>query len=152
MTETSKLNPEPKFIRLNNGEDILTVVKEVTDDETGVGYLKFHKPLKVLYLQGSSPGILTVSMMQWVFNRISEDQIFTVYQESILTVGHASDDMIKYYHSCNKHFEEMKDKMNSSIQFEGEDDEEELFEDQTEVDEVEKVTRTVKPNNKRKLH
>ena len=74
--------PSAKFIRLQNGDDIISEVVEI-EDETGVTYTLF-RPLKVVYIPSDAIGYLTVAFMPWVFPRICDQQEFVVHSQDIL--------------------------------------------------------------------
>jgi hypothetical protein len=105
-----------QFIRLVTGEDIISDVTHVQSDDTN--YYLLNNPLKVVYLTGSKAGILSISLMQWVFWRICDEQVFTIYPEDVLTIAKPSDSMEGYYVKSIEHFKEMKDTLNERTEFE----------------------------------
>jgi hypothetical protein len=88
------------FMRLNTGEDLVSEVTEVRDSSGKEHYYILNNPMKVLYLNGGKTGYMSVSLMQWVFHRICEDQTFNIYPDDVLTVAHPTDRMIDYYWNC----------------------------------------------------
>ena len=88
-------HPIAKFVRLQNGDDVISEVIE-TEDENGVTYTLFH-PLKVVYVPDESSGYLTIAFMPWVFPRICEEQEFTIHTEDILFINDVSAKMNNYY-------------------------------------------------------
>jgi hypothetical protein len=104
-----------KFIRLVTGEDIISDVVHVTNDDNN--YYVLSNPLKVMYLAGGKPGILSISLMQWVFWRICDHQEFTLYPEDVLTIANTSDHMENYYYKSVEHFNEVKEDLNNRTEF-----------------------------------
>lgn len=104
-----------KFIRLVTGEDLIAEVTQVEAEKEA--YYILSNPLKVVYLTGSKPGILSISLMQWVFWRICEDQQFTIYPEDVLTIGEPTANMEDYYWTSVEHFSSSKEKLNKQTEF-----------------------------------
>lgn len=71
-----------KFIRLTNGEDLVADVKDIAN-----GQVKIHYPLKIVYTPSINPGYLAISLMQWVFTRLSKEQDFVMDQQNILIIS-----------------------------------------------------------------
>ena len=80
-----------QFVRMNTGEDLVTEVTEVNNDDNI--YYIFSNPLKIVYVMGNKPGIMSISLMQWVFPSLCRDQDFTVYPQDIILMNHTSDSM-----------------------------------------------------------
>ena len=95
-----------KFLRLKNGEDLITEVQE-TD-----GSLVLINPCKVLYLKGKKSGFLSISLMQWVFSRISADQVFEIDKSEVLFKTLPDDSMIDHYFNSVEHFLEKESSEN----------------------------------------
>jgi hypothetical protein len=92
-----------KFIRLTTGEDLITQVTEFISDDDH--HYVLMSPMKILYLAGKR-GSMTISIMQWVFNRICDKQTFTIYPEDVLMVADATDDIIEYYWDSISYYED----------------------------------------------
>ena len=84
-----------KFLRLNNGDDIVAETVEI-EDEDGIIYMVYN-PLKVHYSQSTHTGYLAVSFLPWVFPKLCDHQEFTIHAEDVLLVSNVSDTMNKYY-------------------------------------------------------
>lgn len=139
-----------KFIRLNTGEDLIAEILEVKDDEKS--YYVFVNPLKVVYtMSTTNSGILSVGLMQWVLNRICEEQQFNIYPEDVLTMATPTDDLIEYYFGCVDHFMINKKQLDDQTEFEDEalddDDTESLYGEYGMDDSTEMMK-----DKKRKLH
>lgn len=92
-----------KFIRLQNGDDILAEVVEL-EDESGILYTLFN-PLKVVYLPSETSGYLSVAFTPWVFPRICDQQEFVLHAEDVLLVVDITDSMNSYYWDNLEHFQ-----------------------------------------------
>lgn len=88
------------FVRLVTGEDLVSEVTEVRDNSGKEHYYILNNPMKILYLTGGKAGYMSVSLMQWVFHRICEDQTFNVFPDDVLTIGYPTDKMVDYYWNC----------------------------------------------------
>ena len=93
-----------KFVRLTTGEDLITQVTEFISDDDH--HYVLMSPMKILYLTGKT-GSMTISLMQWVFNRICDKQTFTIYPEDVLMVADATDDIIEYYWDSIPFYDDM---------------------------------------------
>jgi hypothetical protein len=93
-----------KFVRLTTGEDLITQVTEFISDDDH--HYVLMSPMKILYLTGKT-GSMTISIMQWVFNRICDKQTFTIYPEDVLMVADATDDIIEYYWDSISFYDDM---------------------------------------------
>ena len=92
-----------KFIRLQTGEDLISQVVEI--EREGGNSIILINPMKLVYMAGSKKGVLSISMMQWVFNRVCDYQEFTIYPEDVITMASPSQNVIKYYLSVVDFFE-----------------------------------------------
>ena len=98
MTEISD-EPEVKFVRLKNGDDVISQVVEFSENDEAVVFALIH-PLKVVYIPSTKgSAYLQVAFMPWVFTRICDNQEFMVHAEDVLTMNNASEKMIEYYWS-----------------------------------------------------
>lgn len=87
--------PNAKLVRLQNGDDVISEVVEM-EDENGVIYALFH-PLKVVYVPSETTGYLTVAFMPWVFPRLCEQQEFIIHSQDILFMADVTPKMNEYY-------------------------------------------------------
>jgi hypothetical protein len=137
-----------KFVRLSTGEDIIAEVMYFEDDKEK--FYVLNNPLKIVYMTGNKPGILSISLMQWVFWRITDTQSFNVYPNDVITVANTTDSMEEYYWTSVEHFSEYKEKLSKQTQF---DDSSFELETEDTVDVVQTILDGI--NNidpKRKLH
>jgi hypothetical protein len=98
------MDTEILFLRLKNGEDLITEVQEM--DKTYI----LMNPCKVLYLKGSKSGYLSISLMQWVFARICSDQTFEIDKGEVLFKTFPEDTLIEHYWNSVEHFLNMESK------------------------------------------
>lgn len=87
---TSK--PDVRFIRLTNGEDLVSEVLDVSN-----GRMVINNPLKILYTPSLNSGYLTISLMQWIFTRVSRQQTFDMDLVNVLVMSPADDDLQNHY-------------------------------------------------------
>ena len=88
-------NPTVKFLRLKNGDDIISEVIE-TGENDDVYYLLIE-PVKVVYLPASRPGYVQVAFTPWVFHKVCDIQEFTISADDVLMMSEASPSMNDYY-------------------------------------------------------
>ena len=137
-----------KFVRLTTGEDIIAEVLYFEDDK--VKYYVLNNPFKVVYMTGNKPGILSISLMQWVFWRITNTQSFTVYPNDVITVADTTDSMEEYYWSSVEHFNEYKEKLSKQTEFNDNSFESEIEDTADVVQTILDGINNIDP--KRKLH
>jgi hypothetical protein len=91
-------------IRLNTGEDLIS---EVSWPETKEGHearILLHHPMKIICVPSNKPGFVTLSLMQWIFAKISSDQEFNIYSRDILTMSKPADSLREYYKETVDYF------------------------------------------------
>ena len=89
------VHPLAKFVRLQNGDDLIADVIE-TEDEKGILYTLFH-PLKVMYIPSEREGYLAMAFTPWVFPRLCDQQEFVIHAEDVLFVADVTEKMNTYY-------------------------------------------------------
>lgn len=80
------------FIRLSTGEDIITEI--VSRAKTGYNIVNPHK---LMYMMGDKPGSMYITLMQWVYPRISDKQEYFIHDKDIITTAPLGKEMEKYY-------------------------------------------------------
>lgn len=95
MNDTSDQLPIAKFLRLQNGDDVIAETVEF-EDEHGIMYMLIN-PLKVVYMQSQHEGYLSVSFMPWVFPRMVDHQEFMLHADDVLLISDVSEKMNIYY-------------------------------------------------------
>lgn len=140
-----------KFVRLTTGEDLVSQILEVNKDEPSAYYLLIN-PLKIVYLTGNKPGVLSISLMQWVFHRVCDVQEFTIYPNDVITMANPSESLVEYYWDSIEHFTTVGEKLKKNTQF-GNESEEELTEEVMDEGEiVEAIQELLGNTGKRTLH
>lgn len=100
-SKSTKSNLRPnavKFLRLNNGEDIVAEVEELD------GSFVVMNPCKVMYISSGKTGFLSISLMQWVFSRICSEQSFELNKRDVLFVTLPNESMTEHYYDSVEHF------------------------------------------------
>jgi len=84
-----------KFIKLNNGENIVCVIESIDIPENQI---KITNPLKMQVLPRMITGAQSdsIGLSHWI-NPMSEDISFKIYLKDILLISNASPGLIKYY-------------------------------------------------------
>lgn len=96
-----------RFFRLVTGEDLIAENIEVkTEDEY---YFVLYNPMKLVYMMGNKPGTLGVTMMQWVFSNVCDDQQFVLYPQDIIVTGSPAQHMIEGYSRTVAHCQQMNE-------------------------------------------
>lgn len=148
-----------KFLRLNNGEDIIAYSYRVAKDDMEDAHYILMDPLKVIYMttnKGMKP-FMSISLMQWVFSRISDKQEFKINDKDVLFSTEPSPSLVDYYYETIEHFTESKEKQKKEVQFGDSDLEEGLGEEEM-LDEAEglqmlkDLLNQIKGIDKKKLH
>lgn len=128
-----------KFVRLNNGDDIIAQIVEVGDDEQ-IDYMVFN-PLKVVYMSSDrGPAYLQVAFIPWVFTRICEEQEFLIHAEDVVIMANVTPMMSDYYWNNMDLFTAIK-----------EEHVEEEIEPESQLTELETIIEAIK-NTKRTFH
>ena len=95
--------PIVKFVRLNNGDDMISEVME-TEDDKGILYTLF-RPLKVVYVPAEREGYVAIAFTPWVFSSLCDNHEFFIHAEDVLIVTDASEKMNTYYwNSVDQHY------------------------------------------------
>lgn len=84
-------------VRLSNGEDLIS---EVIWAETKPGtesHITLVNPMKIICIPSKKPGFVTLSLMQWIFKKITEDQEFNIFSRDILTMSKPNPSLKEYY-------------------------------------------------------
>jgi len=89
---TKSNSSDIRFIRLVTGEDIVTEVTDVAN-----GKLMMNNPLKVVYTPSLQTGFLSISLMQWIFTRISKNQTFDMDLHNVLVMTDADQQLKEHY-------------------------------------------------------
>lgn len=94
-TSENELHPIAKFLRLQNGDDVVAELVEF-EDEHGIMYMLVN-PLKVVYMQSQHTGYLQIAFMPWVFPKMVEHQEFMIHADDVMLISDLSQKMNIYY-------------------------------------------------------
>lgn len=103
-TRSNSKAKDIRFIRLTNGEDIVAEVLDVAN-----GKIVFNNPLKILYTPSLNTGYLSISLMQWVFSRISKQQKFDMDLTNVLVMTDPEDNLKSHYNESLSTFDKEND-------------------------------------------
>jgi hypothetical protein len=137
-----KLENSVQFVRLITGEDLVSEVTEVTTDD--FNYYLLRNPMKIVYMTGRKPDMMSLSLIQWVFWKICDDQEFNLSPKDVLMIANTSSSMEEYYWSSLEHINEYREEI----------DKEDVYEDESSSsDSLETILEALNNTiDKRKLH
>lgn len=132
-----------QFLRLNTGEDLISEVTEIKSDDNT--YYILHNPMKLVYQINGMKGSMSISLMQWVFFRICENQEFVLYPNDVVTMNKTADEMEDFYWQSVEHFQVSREKIEKNTHYE-----EDVVKDQNDL--LSEIQELFKTTNKRKLN
>lgn len=142
------------FFRLDNGEDIIADSIHVLKDDMEEEHYILDNPLKVVYLASNEDrrSAMSISLMQWVFPKISPNNQFKIKANKVLTTAEASENLVEFYFETIENMEkwkEAKEKQDKTDDIESED-----FEEYSEEDAMEFMQELMEhlKNTKKTLH
>lgn len=91
-------------IRLNTGEDLISEVLWPSTKPGSESHIVLVHPMKIICLPSNKPGFVTLSLMQWVFTKISTEQEFNIYSRDILTMSRPNSNLKEYYRETIEYF------------------------------------------------
>jgi hypothetical protein len=101
-----------KFLRLNTGEDIIAYTLHVKKDDFEDEHYLVDMPLKIVYSTNEDRNmLLSISLMQWVFTKISDSEEFKLSAKDVLLCSNASSHMTDFYYETINEIELMKEKV-----------------------------------------
>lgn len=95
---------EVYHIRLNTGEDLITEVAWPENVPGNESHVTLIQPMKIICLPSGKTGFVTLSLMQWVFTKISSEQEFNIYSRDILTMSKPNENLVEYYKETLEYF------------------------------------------------
>jgi hypothetical protein len=155
MTKEIINQPEVRFFRLITGEDILAMSEEVLGDDFDNAHFLMENPLKVIYMTNPmNTNNMALSLMQWVFDRVCDEQEFKIYTTDILTTGTPNPEFLKHYAEAVIGLSEGNTQDESEGMFMEEDDMDEYLgeDDPDEVTELDDSNRFMNESSKRTIH
>lgn len=99
--------PVPTVLRLVTGEDI--IADTVFINEAGNSRYVISDPLKIVYLPLTKDTHISISLMQWMFTRISDNQTFELKDRDVLIKTDPSDSLCQYYYKTVEYFYEIRE-------------------------------------------
>lgn len=94
-------------IRLNTGEDLISEVSWPETKEGHEAHIVLFNPMKIIAVPSTKAGFVQLSLMQWIFTKITSDREFNIFSRDILTMSKPTDSLKQYYketvHYFNKH-------------------------------------------------
>ena len=99
-----------KFLRLNTGEDIIAYTLHVKKDDFEDEHYLVDMPLKIIYSTNENRNmLLSISLMQWVFAKISDSEEFKLSAKDVLICSNASSHMVEFYYETVHDIEQMRE-------------------------------------------
>lgn len=97
-----------EFFRLITGEDLVSEYETIDD------HYRLFNPCKIVYMSTTKQSHISISLMQWIFNRICDEQTFDLPKSQVQVKSSVGENMIDHYYSSVDHFNqvELKTKMN----------------------------------------
>jgi hypothetical protein len=150
---------KPMVLRMITGEDVISDTIHL--NEAGNSRYLISNPLKIVYLPIKKGSHLSISLMQWMFSRISDNQDFEIKEHNILTTTEPSDSLLEYYYKTVEYFLELRAEQKRSANYEQSeeadlyreaamsDDDDEMIE---KLEEVEKYLNDLSKKDKGTLH
>ena len=150
----NNVEAQVKFLRLNNGEDVISFAYYVPEDDVSGAHYILNDPMKIVYMttsKGSGP-FMTISLMQWVFSRISNKQEFKIEERDVLFAVEPTDNLVEYYYETVDHFNDMKETQEREIEFDSEfeDEYERAYDDAEGLQLIQDMLKQT--SDKKKLH
>ena len=119
--------PVPMVLRLVTGEDIIaeTTIKH----EIGNVIYSVADPLKIIYLPATQNTHISLSLMQWMFTRISDKQTFEIHERNVLFTTEPTDSLVEYYFKTIDYVYEIKAQQAEKIKMDKSTIQDEIYKD-----------------------
>lgn len=95
ISDPEDQEPVLTFIRLTSGEDIIA---ELVGVNSQLGLCTITNPMKVLYIPGKHPGSVILTLIHWIFPKVSESKDFTIQDSHIIATAKPSHVLSQYYY------------------------------------------------------
>lgn len=144
-----------RHFRLVTGEDIIAQVYSEEEDRLMIGF-----PMKVIFFPVEQAAF-RISLMEWIFTRVSPEQVFTIKERDIMTSSVPSDIIVQYYWDALDALEERRKNIasrkntkssNEDIEELLEDIESQLEDEGENADFVKELLESLTSNNRNTLH
>ena len=106
-----------KFLRLNTGEDLIAYTYHIKEDDLEDEHYIIDTPLKIVY--GTSPKmhqLMSISLMQWIFSRVTENHEFKLSAKDVLLCANASQHITEFYYETVQQIEELNNDIKNEEQ------------------------------------
>lgn len=120
-------HPVPTILRLVTGEDIIADTVHYTD--AGNARYTVSDPLKIVYLPMKEGSHLSISLMQWIFTRVSDNQTFDIKENNVIFTTEPSSSLLEYYYKTVEYFYDVRESQKEALQMGTERLKNELYED-----------------------
>lgn len=149
---------KPMVLRMITGEDVISDTIHL--NEAGNSRYLISNPLKIVYLPISKGSHLSISLMQWMFSRISTNQDFEIKDHNVLMATEPSDSLLEYYYKTVEYFLELRTEQKRSANY-GQMEEADLYREAAmsdddemieKLEEVEKYLNELSKKDKGTLH
>jgi hypothetical protein len=84
-------------LRLNTGEDLISEVIFGENEPGKENHIMLLNPMKIICMPTTKKGFISLSLMQWVFSKITSEQKFNVFSRDVLTMSHPNENLKDYY-------------------------------------------------------
>lgn len=84
-------------VRLNTGEDLIAEIEWPEAKPGNETHVILHNPMKIIAVPSTKAGFVQLSLMQWIFAKITSDQQFNIFSRDILTMSNPNDALKEYY-------------------------------------------------------
>ena len=84
-------------LRLNTGEDLISEVIFGENEPGKENHIMLLNPMKIICMPTKKKGFISLSLMQWVFSKITSEQKFNVFSRDVLTMSHPNENLKDYY-------------------------------------------------------
>lgn len=137
-----------RFVRMNNGEDLVTEIKISVDNEHYI----FINPLRILYniAKEKDPESVLLSFVPWIFTSFCNTQEFPVFPSDVLTMTEPTEEIMKCYDTFLEKMRKYKTENIISDKRTIEDSMEDMTDEDVEM--IQDVLDNIERASKRKLH
>jgi len=97
-------------IRLNTGEDLIAEVHFPEIKKGHEHHIILYSPMKIICLPSGKPGFISLSLMQWIFTKITSEQKFNIFSRDILTMSKPNISLVEYYKETVDYFDSKNSK------------------------------------------
>jgi hypothetical protein len=134
------------FFRLITGEDIVSEYEDTED------CYRLINPCKIVYLSSVKKGHISISLMQWIFAKVCDNQVFDLPKSQVQVKSTVSESLIEHYHTSVDHFIQVEAESKIDLEeYEKDDSIENVSSDET-LDLIKEYISNLAKQDKGKLH